>query len=381
MRKLVLVNTLAIICILFFVEAASRVFLSPNATFPERLTFNLVYIPSGFVRFTPIPKQVIYEVQDGKILYDSRKFKINEYGFRGETFPLKKEKGELRIIIIGGSHVFDLNSFDYEGNPGFPQLIQKYFRDANYKVTVINAGVPGSDTRDYFVKLGLDLHRYEPDIVIINSIWNDLKWISRMDDSLILLNTPPKAMAKNPMVQEMNVLDKALGKSVLFRKARDYYWKKVLHLEPNEIINEGVISNSTRGTKNFQRGLYQYEKNIIAAVQIIRANNSLPILSIEERFVSLKNSQDEKKRIQYHMVNVKSHRELVDLFEQGDAIFQKISREYGLQLFNMNKDMEGNPQYFKDHVHTTPIGSAFIAKNYFESLKPIVLEMMQSGKA
>lgn len=71
------------------------------------------------------PAQHICAYINGKIESDSVKFSINKEGYRGPEIELAKDSGEIRIAIIGGSHVFDLNCFDYEGNPGFPQLIEK----------------------------------------------------------------------------------------------------------------------------------------------------------------------------------------------------------------------------------------------------------------
>jgi len=370
--KVISINIIAIFIIFFLFEMITRLFLNPNIPFEKRLKFNVEYRPSGYVVSFPIPNQIIYEVEDGIIKYDKIQYKLNKYGFRGEDLPLKKDKNELRIFILGGSHVFDLNSFDYEGNYGFPQLIQNYFFDNDYNVRVINAGVPGDDTRTLFTKIILDIHRYEPDIIIINSIWNDTKWISRIDNSTNLLTTEPRAVRKNPMIMEINWLDKTFGFSAFYRKARDYYWRKKLGFGENKIINEGIINNPKTVVNDFKCGLEQYKINIIATVQTIRNINAIPVLAIEERFISSKNNEIDKKKIQYHFVNVNSHAELVKLFNNCDTVIEMISHEYNVPLININKKMEGNTKYFADHVHTTPDGSIFIAKNYYEFLLPLV---------
>jgi len=375
--KIILFNIVAVILICLSFELFTRASLNKNTPFKERFKFNVKYVPSGFVRFFPSPNQVIYEVENGIIKYNKIKFKINQYGFRGEDFPINKTKDEVRIFILGGSHVFDLNSFDYEGNYGFPYIIQKYFIDNGYNLRVINAGIPGDDTRNYFIKIIMDIHRYKPDIIIINSIWNDTKWISRTTDSTLLLSTEPAAFNKNPMIEKVNFLDKALGFSVLYRKFRDFYWKKKLHLGQNKIINEGIVNNQHVVINNFNQGFEQYRINLIAAVKAIQSINAIPILAIEERFISSKNNEADKKKIQYHFVNAKSHDELLSIFRKCDTIIEEIAYKYNISLINIDKEMEGNSKYFVDHVHTTPEGSEYIAEKYYNFLKPFVDNLRQ----
>jgi len=218
----------------------------------------------------------------------------------------------------------------------------------------------------------MDIHRYKPDIIIINSIWNDTKWISRTTDSTLLLSTEPAAFHKNPMIEKVNFLDKALGSSALYRKFRDFYWQKKLHLGQNKLINEGILKNQHIAINNFNKGYEQYRINLIAAVKAIQSINAIPVLAIEERFVSFKNNEIDKQKIQYHMANVKSHDDLVRLFESCDAIIEKLTYNLEVKLININKEMEGNSKYFVDHVHTTPEGSKYIAEKYYNLLKPLV---------
>jgi lysophospholipase L1-like esterase len=369
--KIVFYNVFAVLIILLFFELFDRLFQPPNISFEERYEFNVRYQPSGFVRFLPVPGQVIYNVKNRIINYDKIQYKINQYGFRGDDFPIKKPKGEVRIVILGGSHVFDLNCFDFEGNYGFPHMLQIIFQDNGCNVRVINAGIPGHDTMSLFNKIILDTHRYEPDVIIINSIWNDTKWISRTADATPFLTIGPKAFRKNPMLEKINFLDKALGFSILYRKARDNYWEKELTRGRKKRTNEGIINNILT-TSNLNRGLEQYKLNLIAAVQAIKCIKALPVLAIEERFVSHNNNDIDKKLIEYEIVNVNNHTELVNLFQSCDAIIKSISIENAIPLIDVNKEMEGNPKYFMDHIHTTPEGSRYIAKSYYNFLKPLV---------
>jgi lysophospholipase L1-like esterase len=258
--------------------------------------------------------------------------------------------------------VFDLHAYDYEQRPGFPWLIQNALRQEGYPVHVINAGLPGHDTRDLPAKVLLDLHRYRPDIIVVSSIWNDTKWISHASEETLFLAEAPKALQKNPMIEQVNALDNVLGFSVFYRKARDLYWQKKLDLGQGDRINEGISRSKNPEIKDFARGLDQYRANLVGVIRMIQTIGAMPVLAIEERLVSAHNTLAEKEKIQYHVVNVASHDELVHLYQRCDDILQSVAQELRVPLIDIHEEMEGKLAYFRDHVHTTPLGSELIAE-------------------
>ena len=68
------------------------------------------------------------------------------------------------------------------------------------------------------------------------------------------------------------------------------------------------------------------------------------------------------------MVNVKSHLELVELFNKCDSILYNISKIKDVHIIDINDQMPKNLNYFVDHVHTTEKGSRFRAEKYVKYL-------------
>ena len=66
-------------------------------------------------------------------------YHINSFGQRGDDYLLEKTDDEIRVIFIGGSHIFDMNYYDYDGGDFTKQIMKKMDKS----VRVINAGVPG----------------------------------------------------------------------------------------------------------------------------------------------------------------------------------------------------------------------------------------------
>lgn len=69
---------------------------------------------------------------------------INSYGLRGGAFPVKPEKDERRIMILGDSFVFSRHFLLQDTFPGRLEKILNL--DTAKPVRVINAGVPGYGT-------------------------------------------------------------------------------------------------------------------------------------------------------------------------------------------------------------------------------------------
>jgi len=227
----------------------------------------------------------------------------------------------------------------------------------------------------------LDLHRFAPDIILINSIWNDAKWIVKTHKKTNHLHKASKSTKKNPLIEPVNGIDALLGNGALYRKFRDFYWRHKLKIDKEKGIHEGMTTKEKNYPPDISLGLKQYRINMEGAVEVAEVVGAKPVLAIEERLIHRTNSDKEKEVIKYKMVKVNSHEELVSLFEQCDAILMDIARESDILLIDANAKIGKSKKYFTDHVHTTPEGSQFIADTYFKALKPMVLKIIEHQAA
>lgn len=96
----------------------------------------------------------------------------NQYGFNDRDYPLEKEPGNYRIVVIGDSYSWAGN---LDGN--YTAILEKQFEDyyGASKVDVINVGFPMADPPMYLgmlKKYGLMFH---PDLVVLGFfVGNDL---------------------------------------------------------------------------------------------------------------------------------------------------------------------------------------------------------------
>lgn len=371
--KVVVWNLLVLAVLLAGFELFVRWRLSHNNAFAERAFYNLGYYPSGFSRQVLKPGQEIFAVDaEGRVDRGRRRYRINVWGWRGEDWPLAKEPGELRVVIAGGSHVFDLECLDHDGCPGWPALVESELAALlpGKRVRVFNGGAPGQDSRSFPAQLALEWPRFAPDVVVLDSTWNDLKWITRLAPADSLLAVPPGA-PPNPLIDARPGLDAYLGWSMVYRKVRDRFWERALDLHERQL--EGSPADPGSGVDSFTPGFEQYARNLRAAVLLARAAGARPLLAIEERLIAPDNTEEEKARILYSMVATRSAEEVPALYLNADARIRQVGAELDVPVLDLNPALAPDrAKLFKDHVHTTPAGSRRLAELYARYLADLL---------
>jgi hypothetical protein len=103
---------------------------------------------------------------------------INADGFRDTNYSLEKGKNTKRIIAIGDSYTFGhgVNLSD-----SWPKGLEKLLNTNGTKYEVLNMGVEGYDMQEYEEVLKTKGLKYDPDIVLIGYVGNDIFNESEMD--------------------------------------------------------------------------------------------------------------------------------------------------------------------------------------------------------
>jgi GDSL-like Lipase/Acylhydrolase family len=96
----------------------------------------------------------------------------NGEGLRDQArHPLPKPEGRTRILVLGDSFAYGAGN-DYQES--WPVLFERRLLAAGYPVDVVKAGVPGYDTRTEALYLERIFTDYDPDIVLLAFLPNDL---------------------------------------------------------------------------------------------------------------------------------------------------------------------------------------------------------------
>lgn len=103
--------------------------------------------------------------------YNVAGIRINQYGFRGEEFPKKKQPGVQRIVCLGDSCTFGVAGDDSPYPFQLQQLLDAMHLPQTYHV--INTGVEGHASINALLRLPW-LLTFKPDLLIVYLGWNDM---------------------------------------------------------------------------------------------------------------------------------------------------------------------------------------------------------------
>ena len=178
---------------------------------------------------------------------------INSHGLRCPDFPLKKPEGERRILTIGDSVTFGYNV--PEGK-AYPNLLQKYLyeRFPDVPVRMINGGVNAYSTREELMFLRRNGIMYEPDVVIVGFVLNDISQISRQH----YLEEFGEQLTKNPLRNKLKDARELLEMSHFVGFVSRF----------TKTIGARLKGRRGKGTHNEQRALHYRDLIYIEKVEI-----------------------------------------------------------------------------------------------------------------
>lgn len=318
-----------------------------------------VYASSMFVPVNDRIEMTLVNAMGAKTYF------INEHGSRGTSFKLPKPPGVRRIVVLGGSTVFDLNAdegFDW------PHLVEKLLKEKGHnEVEVINAGIPGHTSSDSLGRLYTEIWQWEPDYLMIYETWNDIKYFNSLsyDTPLIRLVKPSNPNA-DPFKTYQGTMDYLLSYSQLYMRIRTRYfaWK-------HPVGSEGRFKEEIRDNVG-DLGLAQFRLNLETFIDVSRNIHAVPILLTQATLVSPTNTAEDRKRIVYRYVGL-SHEGILQAYEKCRQIILGVAREKKADVLDLLPQLQGKSELFQDHDHTTPRGSEEVAKRVANFLDPLLL--------
>ena len=291
-------------------EVGVRLFVKNGEITPEVLRKRSVqYEPVFFARHAFKQEARIVNTPFGK--KKDLVWEINEKGYRGPNFEGDKPDGIIRIMIYGGSAVFDTKSTKGED---WPHRVERKLREIGFlNVEVINAGVIGHTAIESVGRLFTEGYTFKPDLVLIYNAWNDIKYFS--SPKTVLRTLRPSLEGFDPRIHNSGVIDRWLCEwSQLYTVLRRIYYKKKLKIGREGLRKKGDAQHSIARLN--PNGFHQYQLAMKVFVDLARNIGAEPILMTQARLVHESNqlSPQQQKRIDYHHVGL-SHDALVETFK------------------------------------------------------------------
>ena len=109
---------------------------------------------------------------DSRGVWGRTMIEVNSKGLRGPEVDYAKPPGTARILFLGDSVTF---GFFVEEPDTFPRAVQRSLeRSASKTIEIINTGVGGYSPWQQKLYLEREGYRYEPDLVIVSFVLNDV---------------------------------------------------------------------------------------------------------------------------------------------------------------------------------------------------------------
>ena len=159
-RRVLLVALIVFGCFAVL-ELAARRLVSGSTPFEQRFPVDAVRGPVPYSMFGGVPNAALgagYDVAE----------RLNGQGYRGREATKPKPAGELRVIVLGGSTVF-------EGEPALPELLERELQKRGVaRAACFNFGVVSSVSGMEVARLLFEVTDLEPDVVVFYDGANDL---------------------------------------------------------------------------------------------------------------------------------------------------------------------------------------------------------------
>jgi len=146
---------------LLVLEGVARVFITDFYVCDERVGWRLRANQSGF--------------RIARSREFARRIRINPHGLRGEDRGIEKPAGTRRILVLGDSMAAALQVREEETFAVVAERLLNGGRAAGEPAyEIVNGGVDGYGTAQELLLFREELWRYQPDLVIVEVIYNDL---------------------------------------------------------------------------------------------------------------------------------------------------------------------------------------------------------------
>ena len=262
---------------------------------------------------------------------------INTRGFRGPDWPVPKPEGTRRILAVGDSSVF---GFGVEDDQVFTAILNAELED----VEVINAAVPGYSTYQVINLLEMKALAYEPDLLLIGTLWSDNNFDSFVDREMLTayasFNGAGARQARN-----------LLRNSALYRLL-DYRFRVARKLPAIRKVGWMVGRGEQIGLRRVE--LNDYAANLETIVQMVHRQGG------EVGFIILPNRED-----------VAPVSEGPVAWSPYRQVMRDTAKRHGAfvidapALFSESNDTE---TLFLDEMHPTATGHSVIAQGVLAAL-------------
>ncbi len=297
----------------------------------------------------------------------------NKKGFVGKDFPEKKSNGEYRIFVLGGSVIQGAGNSSVETT--IPYILQKMIdrNDENSTIDVINAAGSAGNSIYQTELILTTLTKYEPDLVIVLTGWNDLSadypikrikaiWNevcvnSKKNNFDVMIFLQPIAGFGNKNLTEQEKINSLTGQNyneyqlIQQKSSYDYLARELNSLEQNCVfVDSRDMFDRMQGTVYWDQGHISESGNIIVAERFLEEidKQEFKKINFKKEFtdIALKYNHPSISQFLFSELDIKINFSEISIKDENNiesekGSYFKLKHKFGLDKIFVGKDLQG----------------------------------------
>lgn len=271
-------------------------------------------------------------------------YAINSEGTLSDTF--RDSPNAIKVLAIGGSTSFGMN---------YMARVKKLYLEIEnapipQNIVFASAGTPGYSTTQSLINFQLRLLPLRPDIIVVYHAVNDFNPLKIKDpdpnDIFSYLTRTNTIFGSRPNFRD-GILDKSAAYTLMYNKLlllKQKFVAKPFTKEETELV--------TIFSRNMKSLVGMAAAHDVEVILVTFAHNSLD------------------RRSDKGWGNIQADEAVAYGIQRHNRIIKELAIKHSITLLDLDAELTGRSEYFKDFVHFTPKG----ADRFAELLLPIVIE-------
>ena len=338
----------SILLTVLLLEAGTRL-LRPPLSYEEwrRASLRYVYNPNWH-----------WSLRPGEYIAPQGTVVINAQGLRGPSIAAKKPEGVTRIVCLGGSSTFNYGA--RQGRTWPARLSERLSRQLGRPVEVINGGTPGYSSYQSSKRFEHQFSEWEPDLVVIYHMWNDLKnfWMTDAEELIQKWDIHGRFNEASTLLDPLPFLDRLCSVSQFATHMR-FAW--IRYLMKKRSVNDEGWTHPELDKQIAPAGVEFYRSNLERVARICE-DRSIPFLIVDQpMLLTATSTRQEMSKVAFQATGFRPGI-LLQAIGLSYDVNADVAERYTFTSRVPTAGFPHNLQHFSDHVHLRERGLAAVAQ-------------------
>jgi lysophospholipase L1-like esterase len=311
---------------------------------------------------------------------------VNRLGYLYDEAKARRQSGdELRIGVVGGSTV---ECASLEVGRRWPDVLERLVsqRDPGRRVTVLNLGVSGTDSRTYLATVAQHAVKLDLDYLVFMLGGNDMFRVNSTEHPLDGLDAFMVQEQRRGLKSFLFRFQLPRRLRVLFNRIRgtEYYVAAAGTDAPYFAARLGEVQSLSElpsaAVEITRESLIDYERNVVSLAALAAAHSVTPVFTTQPMLWKPEMSAREKS-VDWLIGTVmkEGRRQRVSSSQQAHAL-ETLNRRLletcarrGLKCIDLEKEIPRSLDYFYDSVHFNEAGAQKVAEHVAGYLAELAL--------